>query len=108
MVETLTIFLLSSLFLFLIGIMGGWLVAERSNNVRLKTRLQVIVGVLVTIVWVISIAAEILIPAYTVSTLIHGIMGAVVGYLFTEEGITIGLGSNNATISKDSSDENNE
>lgn len=55
--------------------------------------LQIIVGLLVTSVWVVSIGAEIIIPAYTVSVLIHGIMGAVVGYLFSEDGFTINIGS---------------
>lgn len=94
MVELTTIFLLASLFLFLVGIVGGW-IASRKLQHGVKTRLQIVVGLLVTIVWVVSIAAEILIPAYTVSILIHGIMGAVVGYLFSEEGIQINVGGNN-------------
>lgn len=92
MVELTTILILSSLFLFLIGMAGGWLLSREKDD-SVKTSLQVVVGVLVTIVWVVSIAAEIVIPAYTVSVLIHGIMGAVVGYLFSEDGLDLSIGN---------------
>lgn len=92
MVELTTLFLLVSLFLFQMGIVGGWLFSRRKSDTEYKTRLQIVIGILVTIMWVVSISAEILIPTYTVSVLIHGIMGAVVGYLFSEDGVTINIG----------------
>ena len=91
MVELTTTFLLASIALFLLGIAGGWYFSRR-NNEKNKKHLRIAIGVIVTIVWVVSIAAEIIIPAYTVSILIHGIMGAVVGYLFTDDGITLNIG----------------
>ena len=94
MVELTTLFILASLFLFLTGIGAGWIFARRNVSDK-KIHLQVIVGVLVTIVWVVSIAAEIIIPTYSVSMLVHGIMGAVVGYLFSDEGLTLNIGSDN-------------
>lgn len=94
MLQLTTLFVLSSLFLFTVGAIGGWLLSKRSSKRSVKVRLQLVVGVLVTAVWVVSIAAEIIIPAYTVSVLVHGIMGAVVGYLFSEEGININIGRN--------------
>jgi uncharacterized membrane protein AbrB (regulator of aidB expression) len=93
MVSLTTTFLLASLFLFLFGIAGGWFLSRKESE-NIKTKMQIVVGLLVTIVWVVSIAAEIIIPAYSVSVLIHGIMGAVVGYLFSEDGITINIGEN--------------
>lgn len=90
MVELTTIFFLSSIFLFLVGIAGGWVLGRK--NVTRKANLQLAVGTLVTVMWVISIAAEIIIPTYTVSVLVHGIMGAVVGYLFSDKGLTINIG----------------
>lgn len=92
MPSTTTLLLLATVTLFIIGIVTGW-VAGRRRSKSIKSRLQLIVGLIVTIVWVVSIAAEIVIPTYTVSILIHGIMGAVVGYLFSEDGITINIGS---------------
>jgi len=91
MAETLTIFLLASLVLFLVGIIGGWYLSQR-EQIFTRSNLQIVVGILVTIVWAASIAAEIIIPAYTVSVLVHGIMGAVVGYLFSDDGITFNIG----------------
>lgn len=91
MAEPLTIFLLASLVLFLFGVIGGWFLSKK-ENVFTRSNLQIAVGILVTIVWVASIAAEIIIPAYTVSVLVHGIMGAVVGYLFSDDGITFNIG----------------
>lgn len=87
MPPTTTLFILASIFLFLIGGAGGWMLATKSISAK-ESHLQLIVGLLVTIVWVISIAAGIIIPSYSVSTLIHAIMGAVVGYLFSEDGLT--------------------
>jgi hypothetical protein len=91
MPETLILLLLASLFLFLVGVAGGWQLSKK-ENVFTRSNLQIAVGLMVTAVWASSIAAEILIPAYTVSFLIHGIMGAVVGYLFSDDGLDINIG----------------
>ena len=85
-----TTILLISLAVFLVGLLIGWVISRRDENLT-KSDLQMAVGLIVTIVWVVSIGAEILIPAYTVSVLVHGIMGGVVGYLFSDEGITLNL-----------------
>jgi len=91
MTEPVTIFIIASLVVFLFGIVGGGILS-RKDDVVTKPNLQIAVGILVTIVWAASIGAEILIPAYTVSVLVHGIMGAVVGYLFSNDGITFQIG----------------
>lgn len=91
MPETITIFLLTSLIIFAIGVVIGWQLSTK-NNVFTQHNLQIVVGILVAIMWVASIAAEIIIPTYTVSVLIHGIMGAVVGYLFSDDGLDINIG----------------
>lgn len=91
MLEPTTFLLLISLILFLIGIGTGWKINKEEDTFT-KANLQVAVGILVTAVWVASIAAEIIIPAYTVSVLVHGIMGAVVGYLFSDDGLDITIG----------------
>lgn len=91
MPEPLTIFLLASLVLFFVGLIGGWFLSQKDVHFT-QSNLQILVGVLVTVVWAASIVAEILIPAYTVSVLIHGIMGAVVGYLFSDDGLTFNIG----------------
>lgn len=91
MAELLTTFLFASLVLFFVGLVGGWFLSQKDVTFT-RSNLQIAVGVLVTFVWAASIAAEIVIPAYTVSVLVHGIMGAVVGYLFSDDGITFNIG----------------
>lgn len=91
MQDPTTLFILGSVALFILGIVGGWALT-RNEERSIKSNLQIVVGILVTIVWVVSIAAEIIIPAYTVSMLVHGIMGAVVGYLFSNDGLDITIG----------------
>lgn len=91
MPELFTIFILASLVVFAIGIIVGWQSSALDNEFT-QSNLQIVVGILVTIMWVASIAAEIIIPTYTVSVLIHGIMGAVVGYLFSDDGLNINIG----------------
>lgn len=91
MVEPTTIFALSSLALFLMGTGAGWALT-RLRGTYASPPVQIAIALLITIVWVVAVAAEILVPAYTVSMMLHGIMGAVVGYLFSEEGITINVG----------------
>jgi uncharacterized membrane protein AbrB (regulator of aidB expression) len=92
MLSTTTLFVVGSISLFLIGLGVGWYVT-RSRKTYTNPPIQIAIALLITIVWVVAVAAEIIIPAYSVSMMIHGIMGAVVGYLFSEEGITINLGS---------------
>lgn len=92
MVDLITTFILVSIGLFVIGTLIGWMIATWEKDITVKMRLRILIGVLVTVMWMMSIVAEIFIPAYTVSALIHGIMGAVVGYLFTEDGISLDLG----------------
>lgn len=39
----------------------------------------------VTVVWVITMLASVLNPAYQVPVAVHGIMGGIVGYFFYKE-----------------------
>jgi uncharacterized membrane protein AbrB (regulator of aidB expression) len=87
-----TLFAIGSLALFLIGLGVGWYVT-RLREEYTNPPIQIAIALLITIVWVVAVAAEIIFPAYTVSMMIHGIMGAVIGYLFSEDGITINIGS---------------
>lgn len=82
--------LVGIVFLFL-GIAVGWLLT-REQDTFTKKNLRILIAILVTMMWVVSVIAEILIAPYTASILIHGIMGAVVGYLFSDDGITFNIG----------------
>lgn len=92
MPHTFTIILVGAVVVLLVGLLAGYLLSSDDNNYFTKKNLRLAVGTIVSIVWVVSIAAEIIIPTYTVSVFIHGIMGAVVGYLFSDKGITFNIG----------------
>lgn len=77
---------------FTFGIVVGLLVSLELDGFD-SGDLKLVVGALVTVMWAISIVSEIVIPTYTVSVLIHGIMGAVVGYLFSDDGLTLNIGN---------------
>ncbi|EGQ44318.1 MAG: hypothetical protein J07AB43_00840 [Candidatus Nanosalina sp. J07AB43] len=92
MLDTTTIFILGSIALFLIGTLGGWVLTKLRKECT-SPPIQTAIAFLITTVWVVAVAAEIVVPAYTVSMMLHGIMGAVVGYLFSDDGIVINIGS---------------
>lgn len=91
MVATTNFLILVGIAFLFLGIIVGWLLT-REQKTFTKTDLRILIAILVTMIWAMSIIAEILIVTYTVSVLTHGIMGAVVGYLFSEEGITFNIG----------------
>lgn len=92
MAEQFTILLLASIATFIIGIIVGAAVTRTEGTQTFtRARLQLVIGTVVTTVWVITIVADILISSYSVSFFVHGIMGAVVGYLFSDEGLSISL-----------------
>ncbi|WP_153952895.1 hypothetical protein [Halosegnis longus] len=47
----------------------------------------------VTAIWAMSVGSDIVIATYSTDVLVHGIMGAVTGFLFSEEGLTVNLGN---------------
>lgn len=91
MVELTTLLFLFSIVVFVIGLLLGYLVSGRNEDIT-KSDLQIAVAVLVTVVWGISIVAEIIIASYSVNLLVHGIMGVVSGYLFSNGDFNIDIG----------------
>lgn len=79
-----------ALLLILIGVVSGWIISTPTNPK--KSTLKTLVAVAVTFVWIIATIADIFIAAYSVSILIHALMGGLVGYFFTDEGITFNIG----------------
>lgn len=68
---------------FVIGLGVGW-VLTKDSELSQKSKLKTGISIVVTIVWLIAVIADIFMTAYTLSPLIHGIMGAIVGYFFTD------------------------
>jgi uncharacterized membrane protein YciS (DUF1049 family) len=86
-----TTLILLAVTLFFVGIMIGWIM---SNHAELSThsKLKAMVAVVITIGWITSTISAILIVSYTVSPFLHALMGAIVGYFFTEDGLTFNIG----------------
>jgi uncharacterized membrane protein len=86
-----TILVLLTVILFFIGVLIGWIL---SNHAELTTqnKLKTMVAVVITLGWISATIAEILIASYTVSPLLHALMGAIVGYFFTDDGINLNVG----------------
>lgn len=86
-----TTIILVSVTLFLVGLLTGWLYSKDSQ-VTTKSKIKLLVAVVVTLGWISATMAGILIASYTVSPLLHALMGAIVGYFFTEDGLTFNIG----------------
>lgn len=76
---------------FLVGLIVGSVAGQHGITVEKQTFRYVLAGIIV-LVWVVSILAEIAIASYTTHVFVHGIMGAVAGYLFSEDGINVSIG----------------
>lgn len=88
---TITTLILLAATLFCIGILIGWIM---SNHAELSTqnKLKTMVAVIITLGWILATISGILIASYTVSPLLHALMGAIVGYFFTDDGLTFNIG----------------
>ena len=86
-----TTIILVSVTLFHVGLLIGWLYSKDSTTTT-RSKMKLLVAVVVTMGWIAATMAGILIASYTVSPLLHALMGAIVGYFFTEDGITFNIG----------------
>lgn len=77
--------------LFILGVGIGWILTKGSQQTT-KEKLKTGIAIAVTIVWIFAVVADVLVTGYTLSPLVHAIMGAVVGYFFTEDGLSINVG----------------
>lgn len=88
---TTTILVLLAVTLFLVGVLIGWMFSDHTEATT-KSKLKTMVAVAITLGWVSATAAGILIASYTVSPLLHALMGAIVGYFFTDDGVNFNIG----------------
>lgn len=89
---TITLILLS-ITLFSVGLLVGWIYTQDSEETT-KGKLRTMVAVVITLGWLSATGAGILITGYTVSPMLHALMGGIVGYFFTEDGIGFNIGGN--------------
>ncbi len=92
MIPQVATYILAALVLLASGGLAGWFYGDKGDEIT-KSRLRTGVAIIVTAMWAVTIVAEIVIPTYTTAMVIHAIMGAVVGYLFSEQGLQSILGN---------------
>lgn len=76
---------------FALGVLVGWVFSDHAE-VDTSSKLKTMVAVAITLGWLATTIAGIALATYTVSPLIHGLMGAIVGYFFTKDGINFTVG----------------
>lgn len=67
---------------FTIGIIVGWSSAQELDNLS-QPELRRLMAVILLAMYVVSVLAEIRLEDYQTPLLLHGMMGAVIGYLFS-------------------------
>lgn len=88
---TLLALSLIALLLVFIGLVSGWVLSE-TPVIESKSKLKTMIAVAITVVWIIVTIADMLLTGYSMSPLIHALMGGLVGYFFTDEGIQFNIG----------------
>lgn len=75
--------------LYIFGFVSGYLVSTWVGGLT-KADMQERIALLITLIWITSVTAGIILPDYDTAVWIHAIMGGVAGYLFSgETGLSI-------------------
>lgn len=83
--------ILVSTTLFAVGLLIGW-IHSKDSAVTTERKIKTMVAVVITLGWISATAAGIFMAGYTVSPMLHALMGAIVGYFFTDDGIEFNIG----------------
>ena len=67
---------------YFIGLCSGILINRFFNKQLSDVKNNTIVLLIVSFVWAISMIVDILSPTYETSPLVHGLMGAIVGFFY--------------------------
>jgi hypothetical protein len=70
---------------YLLGIMTGLFVKTVAKDKLSGVNSKNIILIVVSIMWTLSVAVEIVNPDYKTSPLIHGLMGSIVGFFYKFE-----------------------
>lgn len=76
---------------FGVGSTVGWYVSSRSEQISERAFRRSVAAIIITM-WTFAVGADVLITSYDAPVLLHGIMGAVTGFLFSEDGLDIQIG----------------
>lgn len=67
---------------YVLGIFSGIFIKERLLKNKEVAQANNFVLVVVTIIWALSMLYDIISPSYETSPMVHGLMGAIVGFFY--------------------------
>jgi len=70
---------------YMLGIMSGIFISTMFKDRKYQANYKNVVLIVVSVMWTISVAYEIINPTYHTSPLIHGLMGSIVGFFYKFE-----------------------
>lgn len=74
-----------SIISYVLGFLSGIFISKRIGSKANEANYKTLVLVLVSVMWTISVAVEIVNPEYKTNPLIHGLMGSIVGFFYKLE-----------------------
>lgn len=79
-----------SIISFTVGALITFLIRDIITIKMTKQSTGLGVSLIVTFMWAVSIIAEMVIPEFTVSPFVHGIMGVIAAFFFKDTGLVNG------------------
>lgn len=73
---------MTALVSFFLGIVSGIFIKERFLKDHDVAQANNFVLVVVTVIWSLSMVYDIISPEYTTNPMVHGLMGAIVGFFY--------------------------
>lgn len=74
--------IITAIISYLLGILTGYVIRGCIKDDLMTKNAKTIVLLVVSIMWTLSVAVEILNPQYKTNPLIHGLMGSIVGFFY--------------------------
>lgn len=70
---------------YALGIITGIVANRFVNKTNINYDNSTLVLVVVTIIWAMSMVVDVVSPSYETSPLVHGLMGAIVGFYYKQK-----------------------
>lgn len=70
---------------FVLGVLTGYIIRCLMVKDMKSQNSRMIVLLVVTVIWAISMVVELLNPAYHTNPMVHGLMGSIVGFFYKFE-----------------------
>lgn len=70
---------------YIVGFMSGFIVSGFMKQKFSRSDSKTIVLIIVSVMWTLSVAFELINPNYHTSPMVHGLMGSIVGFFYKFE-----------------------